>query len=139
MKENGFPTHLRLRRTADFEQVYDKGRRLGDGHLLLFALPSVPGAVRAGFSVSRKHGNAVRRNRRKRLLREAFRLHRVQLPLGYDFVLVPRQREDSTLQDYSRSLLTLARRLHRQFMTANANSPTASEPGTVQTGPSAAT
>lgn len=128
MKEYGFPAHLRLKRTADFEQVYDKGRRLGDGHLLLFAWPSVPGAIRAGFSVSRKHGNAVHRNRRKRLLREAFRLHRVQLPAGYDFVLVPRQRDDSTLQDYSRSLVSLARRLHRQFMMAD-RGPDGNEPG----------
>ena len=129
MKEFGFPGELRLKRTTDFQRIYEEGRRSGDGHLLLFALPSVPGTVRAGFSVSRKHGNAVRRNRRKRLLREAFRLYRAQLPQGYDFVLVPRLREDSTLEDYRKSLISLARRLHRQFVTAHAGLPAATDSG----------
>jgi len=110
-----FPAELRLKRSADFQRIYDNGRRLGDAHLLLFALPHPAGGTRAGFSVSRKHGNAVRRNRLKRLLREAFRLNRQQLPAGFDFVLVPRQRDDFSLEDFGRSLRTLAGRLQRQF------------------------
>ena len=110
-----FPADLRLKRSEDFQRVYDNGRRVGDAFLLLFALPRSAGGTRAGFSVSRKHGNAVRRNRLKRLLREAFRLNRQQLPAGYDFVIVPRQRDDFSLEDFGRSLRMLAGRLHRQF------------------------
>lgn len=114
-KDFRFPAALRLKRTEEFQQVYDQGRRLGDANLLLFALPSPTGLTRAGFSVSRRHGNAVCRNRLKRLLREAFRLNRRQLPTGFDFVLVPRQKQIPTLDEFGRSLRTLAGRLQRQF------------------------
>lgn len=125
----GFPASLRLKRTADFQRVYDDGRRSGDSHLLLFALAQGGEQVRAGFSVSRKHGCAVRRNRRKRLLREAFRLNRHQLPQGYDYVLVPRIREDVSLEDYAKSLVSLARRLHRQFMAGSPSQASGADSG----------
>jgi ribonuclease P protein component len=118
-----FPADLRLKRSEDFQRVYDNGRRVGDAYLLLFALPHPAAGTRAGFSVSRKHGNAVRRNRLKRLLREAYRLNRQQLPAGYDFVLVPRQRDDFSLENFGRSLRTLAGRLHRQFAQNPPNPP----------------
>ncbi|MFM7057541.1 MAG: ribonuclease P protein component [Planctomycetota bacterium] len=110
-----FSAAFRLKRSEDFQRVYDHGRRLSDAHLLLFALPHPAGLTRAGFSVSRKHGNAVRRNRLKRLLREAFRLNRQQLPAGFDFVLVPRQTQTPALNVFAESLRTLAGRLQRQF------------------------
>jgi len=46
---------------------------------------------RLGVSVSKDHGRAVRRNKIKRLLREAFRLERAALPANFDLVLIPRQ------------------------------------------------
>ncbi|MFM7040224.1 MAG: ribonuclease P protein component [Planctomycetaceae bacterium] len=110
-----FPAALRLKRSDDFQRIYDNGRRSGDAHLLLFALPNPVGMTRAGFSVSRKHGGAVQRNRLKRLLREAFRLNRHLLPAGFDFVLIPRQREDFTLENFASSLRMLAGKLQRQF------------------------
>ena len=67
--------------------------------------------MRLGVSVSKDHGGAVRRNKLKRLLREAFRLERHRLPLGLDLVLIPRQRaEDFPLQALRAELVPLVER-----------------------------
>ena len=50
--------------------------------------------ARLGLSVSKDHGPAVRRNKIKRLLREAFRLERYALPADLDLVLIPRPRPE---------------------------------------------
>ncbi len=46
---------------------------------------------RLGISVGRKFGNAVKRNRAKRLVREFFRRNKHIIPKGYDFVFLPRK------------------------------------------------
>lgn len=46
---------------------------------------------RVGLSVSKEHGRAVRRNKIKRILREAFRLTRPRLPGQYDLILIPQK------------------------------------------------
>lgn len=105
----------RLRTTAEFRLCYDGGVRSGDDHLLVFVRHNALAVSRLGVSVSKKHGNAVARNRKKRLLREAFRLTQHKLPAGVDFVLVPRQRPDSTLVDFSQSLVRLGDKLARRL------------------------
>ena len=83
------PCH-RLRSAADFERVYRGGRRAGDGLFAVNALANDAGFARLGMSVStRTVGNAVRRNRVRRIIRELFRLRQATLaPL--DFVVTSR-------------------------------------------------
>lgn len=104
-----------IRRPQDFARAYDGGIRAGDGHLLVFAAKNELPFSRFGLSVSKKHGSAVIRNKKRRRLREAFRLQQQQLPVGFDFVLIPRQRDDSTLRDFERSLKGITRRLVAKF------------------------
>jgi ribonuclease P protein component len=107
----GFNRDDRIRRTQDFARIYNLGRRKGDRYLLIFAAANELGRTRIGLSVSRKHGSAVIRNRIKRLLREAFRLVRHDLPQGLDLVLIPRIQSGAGLDDYRHSLKRLAKRL----------------------------
>ncbi len=111
MKPFGFSRDDRLRSPLDFERIYALGRKAGDRHLLIFTAPNDLGRPRIGLSVSRKHGPAVDRNRLKRLLREAFRLSRRDLPTGHDFIAIPRQNSGATLADYRCSLKKLTHRL----------------------------
>lgn len=104
----------RLRKTSEFKRCYD-ALRAGDDHLLVFAQRNRESCSRVGVSVSKRHGNAVVRNRKKRLLRAAFRLQQHNLPVGIDFVLVPRQRSESTLADFQSSLKSLVRKLNRRL------------------------
>ena len=105
----------RIRRGQDFENIYNTRLRAGDDFLLVFAVHNALGKTRFGVSVSKKHGNAVKRNRPKRLLREAFRLSQNDLPEGLDLVLIPRQNSAATLEDYRRSLVQLVNRLNRKL------------------------
>lgn len=85
-----YPKEARVRRKAEFSACYERGRRLHSPHFLLFLLPDAQGRSRTGMAVSRKVGDAVTRNRVKRLLREFFRLHARALPSG-DLVAVAKR------------------------------------------------
>lgn len=109
MPDHTFPQHVRLKTPAQFKAVYDAKRSVSDGVLVVYTAANALPHPRVGLSVSRKVGNAVVRNRWKRLLREAFRLNRHALPPGLDFILIPRSGQaEPTLDAITASLVKLA-------------------------------
>ena len=110
-----FPSRLRLRGRSEFRRLFEQGKRAGDHRLQVWAAPNDLECSRFGLVVGRKHGNAVRRNRIKRVLREAFRLCRSELPSGLDIACAPRVGAEIELQGAIESLLRLTERLARGF------------------------
>src|SRR5947208_11251739 len=90
-KPNRFRPAEHLRRPSDFRRVYERRRSVSDSWLIVYACENGLVHLRLGLSVSRKYGNAVRRNRLRRLYREAFRLTKAQMPTGLDIILIPRR------------------------------------------------
>jgi len=80
----------RLRTDAQFKRVRSVGRSWAQPLVVLYALPNGEGVNRVGFSVSKRIGKAVARNRAKRLMREAIRLRWDTIRPGYDLLLIAR-------------------------------------------------
>jgi ribonuclease P protein component len=102
--------HLRSR--ADFAAVYDAKVREARGPLVIYARPNQLGYPRLGLSTSRNVGSAPRRNRIRRLLREAFRHLQHDLPAAYDILIVVRAHEPLQLAEYQQFMLATVTRLH---------------------------
>ena len=86
-----FPKAARLLKHADFDRVYKTGRKHFAAHMTVFYLAGGRQAARVGFTVSRALGGAVERNRIRRRLREAVRLHWRELTAAADVVINPRR------------------------------------------------
>lgn len=85
-----FPKSERLLKKKEFQKVFDEGRIFRNNELLVYAMPNGMDKSRLGLVVGKKVGNAVKRNRIKRILREAFRLNKGLLSFGVDLILIPR-------------------------------------------------
>lgn len=84
-----FRKNERIRRRADFQQVYEHGTRIHSRYCTMFFRRNDLTVGRLGIAATKKLGGAVQRNRAKRLIREVFR--RNKIAPGFDVVVVPKR------------------------------------------------
>jgi ribonuclease P protein component len=97
---------LRLRRNSDFDRVRAHGRSWSSRQVVLSVLANDTGQNRYGFAVGKRVGDAVARNRAKRVMREVARALDPRLRQGHDIVFIARNsfREDLTMQDVAQQV-----------------------------------
>ena len=83
----GFPHDARIVRSSDYRAIYRAGKKVYSESFVLFGRENGIGKARLGITVSRKIGNAVVRNRVKRLFREIFRRSIDEIPGQFDIVI----------------------------------------------------
>src|SRR5215510_5231696 len=87
-----FPRNVRLLRHADFQAVYQTGRKHFSGNMTAFYRERDRSAgPRVGFTVGKVLGGAVERNRIRRRMRAAVRRHLSEIALPVDIVMHPRR------------------------------------------------
>lgn len=95
-----------------FRRLYAKGKSAATAALAVYVRPNHSQRTRLGITVSAKLGKAVRRNKVRRRVREAYRIHEHQTSPGWDIVVVARQRAIfSSYAEVERALLTLLDKL----------------------------
>lgn len=122
MRPQGLPRWLRLQRRVDFLRVQRGGTKHHLRNFLVFVSPIAGRSQQAdpspsvlGITVTKKVGNAVARNRIKRLVREVFRRERATLPSGFRLVWVAKRSCSAlTFTEVVSDLQALARRLRRR-------------------------
>ncbi len=107
-----FMKYVRIKKNTEFQKIFAKGKRGFSARLTLLYLPS--DELKMGVCVSKKHGDSVRRNRVKRILREIFRLHIDRLQSGYSYVLLPKVAEEYDYRTLEKDFLRI---LEKQKLT----------------------
>ena len=79
-----------IKENKDFRRIYAKGKSYVSPVVVTYVLKNRSRNVRLGITTSKKIGNAVKRNRSRRVIREAFRSLAPGIAPGYDFIFVAR-------------------------------------------------
>ena len=75
-----------------FKYLYNKGRSFVHPYFIIYCKDNKKDFNRIGITVSKKIGNSVKRNRAKRVLKEAYRIIENEVATGYDFIFVARSK-----------------------------------------------
>jgi ribonuclease P protein component len=111
---HGFPKGERLLKRREFLSLSSRGRKIHTEHFLVLYGEPVTSSIRIGITVSRKAGNAVVRNRCKRMIREFYRLNKGLFILAdYNFIAKPGVAR-MVFPDFVRELTSALQRLGKK-------------------------
>ena len=100
--------YARLKKNSQFNLLFSKGKKAFSPALILLYLPS--DKLEIGICVSKKHGNAVMRNRIKRLMREALQKNIEKIRRPYSMVFIAKQAEKYALASFLKSVELVLKR-----------------------------
>ena len=107
----GLPRNRILKKKKDFQAVYSRGKSYANRFLVLYVFRSNGFQGKVGFAAGKKLGNAVKRNRVKRLLRESYRMNQDAIKEGVSLLLVGRKAAvDAGCQDLEKAFFALAKK-----------------------------
>tara|TARA_Y100001935_G_C17305612_1_gene512125 strand:- start:1393 stop:1698 length:306 start_codon:yes stop_codon:yes gene_type:complete len=98
-----------LKTSKDFSNVFDGGKKFITATSIFFYLKTSSGDGRLGISVSRRVGNAVQRNKIKRIVRNIFRFFS---PKGFDVVVLCRRGEVFNMSTFARDFLKFWKKVY---------------------------
>ncbi len=114
MNSERFTKHLRLRKRDEFTRVYQSRIFAANECLVVTGIANDLPYSRIGIVTSKKVGNAVERNRWKRVIRESFRQQRSLIPRGLDLIVRPRKGATCDSNMIRHALLDLAKRIAKK-------------------------
>ncbi|MCD8372089.1 MAG: ribonuclease P protein component [Clostridia bacterium] len=103
--------YLKVKKNADFQRIFKKGKRVYSSAVTVIYYPS--DQLKMGIAISKKYGKAVRRNRIKRLLRQAFYNTCAELNRPCVIILMPKISEEYSLSSFERSLRICYARMNK--------------------------
>lgn len=96
---------VKIKENRDFRRAYNRGKSFVSPYIVVYVNKNRTGEKRLGITAGKKIGNAIKRNRAKRVIYAAFRACEELISPGYDFVIVARTRILSAKStDVARSL-----------------------------------
>ncbi|WP_270183031.1 ribonuclease P protein component [Alkalihalobacillus sp. CinArs1] len=105
-------SNYRIKKNSEFQSVFKKGNSTANRQFVVYVMKrNDQPHFRLGLSVSKRIGNAVTRNRVKRLIRESFHQLSDQIDVPYDFVVIARKpASEMNLEEVKSSLIHVLKR-----------------------------
>lgn len=94
-----------LNKNRDFLNLYHRGKSIVSKAVVIYFKPNGLSCNRFGITAGKKVGNAVMRNRAKRIIRQAYRENEILFPLGIDIVFVARRHAAEIKEDFLSSYI----------------------------------